>query len=161
MAVTRELNRGNGKYCSKACMAAGISAKARERNKREPNVTCAHCSTRFSMSPSKMKNSKSGLYFCTRACKDTAQRIGGIKEIMPSHYGEVPTKYRELAFRSYPATCMSCGYDKYQSVLQVHHKDRDRTNNVLENLEVLCPTCHTEHHYLEGTGLYNKIGRGS
>jgi hypothetical protein len=32
-----------------------------------------------------------------------------------------------------------------EAVLEVHHKDSDRTNNELENLDVLCPTHHTEY----------------
>jgi hypothetical protein len=27
--------------------------------------------------------------------------------------------------------------------LEVHHKDGDRTNNSLENLQLLCPNCHS------------------
>lgn len=27
--------------------------------------------------------------------------------------------------------------------LEVHHKDSDRTNNKLDNLELLCPNCHS------------------
>lgn len=28
--------------------------------------------------------------------------------------------------------------------LQVHHKDGDKTNNNINNLEVLCPNCHSQ-----------------
>jgi hypothetical protein len=45
--------------------------------------------------------------------------------------------------------CEKCGYDKYE-ILQVHHKDRNRNNNELENLELLCPNCHYEDHFLFG-----------
>ena len=27
--------------------------------------------------------------------------------------------------------------------LEIHHKDGDRTNNSLENLQLLCPNCHS------------------
>lgn len=30
-----------------------------------------------------------------------------------------------------------------------HHKDRNRSNNKLENLEVLCVSCHTKDHMCE------------
>jgi 5-methylcytosine-specific restriction endonuclease McrA len=47
------------------------------------------------------------------------------------------------------AKCERCGYDDKPGILQVHHKDRDRENNALSNLEVLCPNCHAEEHLEE------------
>jgi hypothetical protein len=43
--------------------------------------------------------------------------------------------------------CEICGYSKMSSVLEIHHKDWDRSNNDLGNLQVCCPTCHKEQHY--------------
>jgi predicted HNH restriction endonuclease len=31
----------------------------------------------------------------------------------------------------------------------IHHKDRDRDNNAMENLAVLCPNCHAIEHMKE------------
>ena len=42
--------------------------------------------------------------------------------------------------------CEHCGITMWleQPInLEVHHKDGDRTNNSLENLELLCPNCHS------------------
>lgn len=54
--------------------------------------------------------------------------------------------YSKVAFESYPHKCMICGYKKYKSVLEVHHRDEDRSNNIPENLMILCPTCHRLVH---------------
>lgn len=44
--------------------------------------------------------------------------------------------------------CEQCGqlptHNGKRLVLQVHHKDGNRGNNTLENLEILCPNCHTQ-----------------
>ena len=40
--------------------------------------------------------------------------------------------------------------------LQVHHIDGDRTNNTLENLQLLCPNCHS---YTDNFGIRNKKQR--
>jgi len=43
--------------------------------------------------------------------------------------------------------CVRCNKDvsePYQS--DIHHKDEDKTNNVMENLETLCNACHARHH---------------
>ena len=44
--------------------------------------------------------------------------------------------------------CERCGFGKYE-ILQIHHKDKNRNNNDLDNLELICPNCHSEEHYLE------------
>lgn len=45
-----------------------------------------------------------------------------------------------------PYKCANCGCDGnwmgYTLTLQLHHKDGDRTNNELNNLEYRCPNCH-------------------
>lgn len=146
----RYQKRGHGRFCS-------ISCSSKRKHNKEANVTCAYCDKAFYKNESKKQKSKSGLFFCCREHKDAAQRIGGIKKIMPPHYGTGIPDYRKIAFEHHQAYCNRCNYSKYESVLQVHHKDRDRTNNKLENLEVLCPTCHTEEHYLTQTGLYNRL----
>jgi hypothetical protein len=142
-ASTREVNRGNAKFCSLKCSAIHHGAN---RVKPKPNVKCAFCDKEFYKNKSKQSISRSGLYFCCRKHKDSAQRIGGIEEIQPDHYGKGESSYRQIALREMPNLCNRCGYNKFIQVLVVHHKDHNRENNDLSNLEVLCPTCHWEHH---------------
>lgn len=125
-------------YCSSKCASKG------SRNRIA--LKCSNCGKEFERVPSKIKYSKSGLYFCSRKCKDTAQCIGGLAEIQPSHYGTGQSKYRKIAFSKYPHECAICGYNNYSEVLEVHHIDGDRANNDMNNLIILCPNCHTEMH---------------
>lgn len=143
-APQREVNRGNGRFCSLKCSAV------RPRKEKKANNTCALCGRSFYRAESKKSGSKSGLLFCCRTHKDAAQRIGGIKAIQPVHYGtgKGHDAYRALAFGNLPHRCRECGYKRIPDVLHVHHKDGNRDNNALSNLEILCPTCHTEHHFL-------------
>ena len=42
--------------------------------------------------------------------------------------------------------CECCGLTEWLNQpinLEVHHKDGDRTNNSLDNLQLLCPNCHS------------------
>ena len=50
--------------------------------------------------------------------------------------------YRERALKAYGATCNRCGYSDIEEMLDVHHRDKNRKNSKLENLEVLCVWCH-------------------
>lgn len=43
--------------------------------------------------------------------------------------------------------CECCGLTEWQGnplPLELHHIDGDRTNNVRENLQILCPNCHSQ-----------------
>lgn len=42
------------------------------------------------------------------------------------------------------AACGNCGSE---SQLNLHHNDKDRTNNSPENLQTLCAPCHTRWHW--------------
>lgn len=50
--------------------------------------------------------------------------------------------------------CVECGWNEYPQVLDVHHIDCNRSNNNLDNLQFLCPTCHQIKHWLTKTGRY-------
>ena len=42
--------------------------------------------------------------------------------------------------------CEHCGKTEWLGLpipLELHHKDGDRTNNSLQNIELLCPNCHS------------------
>lgn len=145
-APLREVNRGNGKFCGHSC-ASSYNGYKRFAKINKPNVICAYCDIKFYKNASKRKLSKSGLYFCCRGHKDLSQRIGGIKEIQPPHYGTTLQDYRSIAFAVYKKLCMRCGYMKHSAAIIVHHKDRDRSNNNISNLEVLCCNCHAIEHY--------------
>jgi|SRR3989304_1487317 len=53
------------------------------------------------------------------------------------------TYYRKLFEEQLTKKCQCCGSTRY---LCVHHKDRERSNNDLDNLEVLCKSCHQKEH---------------
>lgn len=50
--------------------------------------------------------------------------------------------------------CERCGYSDARA-LDLHHVDRDRKNNVRENLELLCKNCHAIEHHDAGDGPYD------
>lgn len=52
--------------------------------------------------------------------------------------------------------CKRCGCNKYE-ILQLHHKDKNKLNNKLDNLESIYPNCHYGKYYLEKNWLKDKI----
>jgi 5-methylcytosine-specific restriction endonuclease McrA len=86
-------------------------------------------------------------YFCCNVCKNSFYRGGGERGVYAGHNGKSGiSKYRKVAFNAYDSKCHFCGYNKHSEVLQVYHKDKNRKNNELSNLEIVCPTCHAERH---------------
>lgn len=145
-ADVKELNRGYGLFCSRSCSAYHNAAK---KMKPIPNCRCSLCNAPFYRSSTK-QSSKSGHLFCSRLCKDVAQRIESeFRDLWPSHYGGARSDYRSIAFRIWDRKCDVCGYDEHPEVIEVHHRDGNRSNNEISNLQPLCPTCHRVAHFKE------------
>lgn len=136
------------KYCSLVC-----SADARKNGEM---CVCGFCKKVFYKTISSKCKSRSGFFFCSRGCKDAAQRIGGIKEIMPPHYGTGKNSeaYRKLYKRLFAVeklVCDRCGYSEFECGIDIHHKDKNHLNNSKRNLVPLCSPCHRALHL----GLWN------
>jgi hypothetical protein len=123
-------------YCSAICYREHTGVG-------RTKLVCAHCKKEFSRPLSKIFSSKSGLYFCCREHKDIAQTY--MEELSLAHYKDRNSDYRTKAINNYGAICNRCGFNNLKA-LQVHHKDRNRENNSLDNLEVLCANCHSIEH---------------
>ena len=146
-AEDRYVKRGHGKFC---CFLCSVEYRSKLPKKCHlANANCAWCGVEFFRQESHKSKSKSRLFFCCREHKDLAQRIGGIIEIMPSHYGvgNGIHSYRESAISKLGMRCDMCGWDKHIAGIVVHHKDRNRSNNALYNLQVLCACCHAIEHW--------------
>ncbi len=157
-----------------------------ERYKRNPNVNCFVCHKPVYRRPSLLRAS-SGRAFCGQLCYGISQRIetpcivcgspivasknaqtcsracankhrAGIKYKIGRPRDKV-VRERSMKIRLIEqrgAKCERCGYSKVE-ILHVHHRDRNRKNNTLENLELVCPNCHYEEHYLEKSWLSDTV----
>jgi hypothetical protein len=155
-----------------------------EPYKRKPNTKCSICGKEIYRRPVQIKGGRvfcglvcrgfscrkeipcsvcgklilSGLNkkTCSRACANI-QRTG-IKYHLGNPKSKV--KYQQgLKLRLLEARgkkCERCDYSKYE-ILQVHHKDKNRKNNDLKNLLLICPNCHYEEHLLEKSWLRKKL----
>ena len=134
----------NFRFCSGQCATSNRFKDTRR------NLICAWCKTPFVKHDSKLQNSKSGLFFCCRKCKDEAQKLGGIKEIQPPHFGTASplhTYRRIFVDNGGEFKCKRCGYDEFENCVEVHHIDHNRENNHPSNLMPLCCNCHNAYHY--------------
>ena len=127
------------KYCSRSCYYKAMRAKG------SVSVECKHCGAEFSTSPSKKR------VYCSRACINKSS-----KELFVAKF---TTVRKAMNRRNMLNECERCGYNEVPEILGVHHKDRDRKNNSIDNLEVLCPNCHSlEHRRHIPHGVLKKFG---
>src|SRR3989344_5210045 len=137
------IKRGHAKYCSKKCQS-----KAQKRGKF---INCDTCGKQAWKMPKHLKHSKSGKFFCTKSCQTlwrnrfySGPRHPNWKDGGRTHYRNVIKKHSEI-----PRICANCKNND-ERVLVVHHKNRNRKNNNIENLMWLCSNCHLlVHHYNE------------
>lgn len=126
-----ELERsGNKTYCSSKCYG-------KASRKEHP---CIICGTAILASANKKT--------CSRACSNTNR--AGIVYTGGREHDKVKSQkqLKVRLLRERGQQCERCKYAIHQ-ILQVHHRNRDRTNNNLSNLELLCPNCHASEHYLK------------
>lgn len=154
-----------------------------ENYKRNPNAKCSVCGRSVYRRPSQIERNRGRVFCniscygkacrkehpcivcgkpilsssnkktCSRSCAN--KHRAGIKYKLNDFRkdkvkSQQALKLRLLKIRG--SVCGRCDYDK-REILQVHHKDRNRNNNDLSNLELICPNCHYEEHYLEKSWL--------
>ena len=121
-------------------IAKTCSIKCRGFSKRSKVLTsCSLCKKEFERQLCKLHQKN----WCSRACKEKDQCIGG--PLALPHYGNGQASYRERAFRYHGKVCNRCGYSEHEQMLDVHHVDRNRKHNKISNLKVLCVWCHALH----------------
>lgn len=91
---------------------------------------CVCCGTMFSTEV-RISNKQ---VTCSRACSNTYFRTK-----------DGASTYRTRALKHYGCKCNICGFDNILA-LEVHHIDKNRENNSIENLKVLCANCHRITH---------------
>ncbi|MFA6273726.1 MAG: HNH endonuclease [Candidatus Paceibacterota bacterium] len=153
-----------------------------EHYKRNPNTKCKVCKNPIYRRPSQIQRNK-GNVFCSITCsgisnrkekpcvicgklllsslnKKTCSRKCSNKHRTGIKYkigrpNDKANTFRVLKIKLLKERgekCESCGYKKYE-ILQIHHKNRNKKDNRTENLEIRCPNCHYEEHYLEKSWL--------
>ena len=190
----KDINRSKKHFCNRECSRNFIS-------KSNTMIICAWCKKEKKRKLSSLNRSASGLFFCSRLCKNTAQSINGLPGITPPHYGKTlknktkqclvcgkTVKYsvkhcadcqkvksfdvyikrwklgletgnrsnneslsqnvRRYIFEKYKSKCIRCGWceinPKSKKIpLTINHIDGDSSNSHEDNLELICPNCHS------------------
>ena len=154
----KELTGWQTKFCSHSCSSkynnVGVA-----RNKKHEKGVCLNCGKPLDRGVAK---------YCSEKCqmehkykdyidKWKSGKVDGIK-------GKSDVSYyvRRYIFAKYDCKCQKCGWGEKnvntgKVPLQIHHIDGNCKNNKEENLQLLCPNCHS---LTENFGSLNKTISG-
>lgn len=127
-ADTREINRGNAKYCSKTCASKAPKSL-------QYNMICKHCGREF------LTASKTAKY-CSDSCKQKNYRARQRNTSSEENTLGIKTLY--TIFEETP--CEICGWNK--TTRDLHHiiEVSNGGQNKIDNLICVCPNCHRMIH---------------
>jgi len=151
------IEKTGANFCSKSCAATVNNKKFPKRIAKIKN-NCLQCAS--------FCGSKK---FCSHKCQHTYQYILYIQNWKSGQeLGTIGKKFEtskiihRYMYDKAKNRCMQCGWCKIHKAtkkvpLQLHHKDGNFKNTAEDNLELLCPNCHS---LTDNFGFLNKkLGR--
>lgn len=126
-----KLRAKTARYCSSACYRRSMKGRG------SVVANCTVCGKELRRPPSRSNYQN---LVCDKVCRGLLKRS--------TKPGGSNTYRLWMERRGLVDMCNRCGYSEHKEILVVHHRNRDREDNLPENLEVLCPNCHAIEHYV-------------
>jgi predicted nucleic acid-binding Zn ribbon protein len=156
----------NRRFCSHSCSSIFNNSKRPKKEKTIKkririrkiikNNKCLNCGN-------DTKNK-----FCTQKCQHEYKRNEIFIKIENGDTSFYHKQYKAYLIYKYGEKCMKCGWNKINYLsnkvpIELEHKDGNSENNNLNNLELLCPNCHsltpTYKALNKGNGRHNRMIR--
>ena len=144
------------KFCNHSC-AAALNNKGVRRHGVEPS-NCLWCGEKLDYSKAE---------YCTNRCQKNYQfhiyinrwKLG--LETGVNGKSGISAHIRRYLHEKYDSKCQKCGWGVINEhtgrvPIQIHHDDGDFTHNEEENLELICPNCHSLTRNFGRRGNNNK-----
>lgn len=138
----------HNKFCSHKCAAIYNNGKRKESDYYEIKY-CPVCGKKLTW---KMRN------YCSNECRLIDYWDNEIKSLIDGSYKRDSQALRSCLIKYFKNTCTCCGNKEWMGEdipLEVHHKDGNSENNILTNLELLCPNCHALTDTYKGKNVGN------
>lgn len=146
----------NPKYCNNTCSALDTTPgreHSYETRKKislgvggdgklvEKTKKCIHCGTHLNETSRK---------YCSNKCQKDKNYQDFIDDwlINPDKYDKPSYHMKRYLIEKYNNSCSRCGWNKKHPVrgtvpLEMHHRDGNWRNNPPDNLDLVCPNCHS------------------
>lgn len=156
---------GTNNFCGHTCSAIFNNTGRKTKKYVAPLTHCLFCNK--SLFSSENKLFKTGKKYCNHKCHHAFVRQQKIEKWLSNEnveatpHGSLPNHIYNYIRNFYENKCSRCGWNEIneqtkKSPLNIHHIDGNYRNNRFDNLELLCPNCHSlTHNY----GSLNK-GKG-
>jgi hypothetical protein len=143
----------NPKFCGSSCAAS-------HNNKLRKNKKCKNCGD-----PIPRINT-----YCNNRCQFEYQRKVRIQDLLDGKYvgkaipGNTGSWAKEYLLELSNRRCSECGQGEEWNgkplTLELDHIDGKAYNNIIENLRILCPNCHTQTDtYRAKNSKSDRVGR--
>lgn len=134
----------NPRFCSRSCAATHNNRVAPKRKKKTSSETCRNCDTSLS--------NKYSLY-CSLKCSaafrsnERLQRwLNGDPSVIPGSSSAEPI--RSFLLKEQGGLCAICpqntSWNGLSLTFVLDHVDGDSTNNLRDNLRMVCPNCDSQ-----------------
>jgi len=129
-----EISKKNKKkFCNSSCAAKY------NNHKRKKIRLCINCGQELNCKQKK---------FCSNICGNLYKRKTIFKKIENGDFSLPEKNYKNYLIYKYGEKCMECGWNKTNEYsnkipIELEHIDGNSENNKLENLKLLCPSCHS------------------
>ena len=121
-----------------------------KKSRKILTITCKACGKTFDITQSEYNRIelKSGNHYFSRICygKDKTQSM--FNKIENGNTSFSSDTYKKYLILKHGNKCMKCGWHEINPItglvpIQLEHKDGNSDNHNLNNLELLCPNCHS------------------
>lgn len=142
------------KFCSKSCSAIknnklypkriklnenkrkSYNERQRKSYEKRKNKFCLNCNT--------ITTNK----FCNSKCQNEYRKKEIFKKIENGDNSLYHKQYKKYLINKFGEKCMKCGWDERHLTtgnvpIELEHIDGNSNNNNLNNLQLLCPNCHS------------------
>ena len=151
----KEIKKTNNNFCSKSCAATYNNKKFPKRKKLKK--TCLTCGAILS---------KNEIKFCTRECGQEHKYNSLVSDwlsgnISGNNKSSKPRTFvRKYLYRTRGKKCEKCGWNEInpttgKTPLEIDHIDGNYKRTVPENLNIVCPNCHSL------TSTYRALNKGN
>jgi hypothetical protein len=131
--------KGWAKVCSRDCLYI--------LQKTGKVVACDQCGKDTYKDKATLRRSDSNKFFCNKSCQTIWRNKLYTKEKHANWTTGISSYRRILLREGRPLICIKCNNNDSR-ILAVHHRDKNRNNNDVNNLVWLCHNCHyLVHHY--------------
>lgn len=137
----------NPKFCSSSCSASFNNKGIRRWGETH---FCLFC---------KVKLNRNGKY-CSNTCQHKFKYLKIDKDIENNNIVSKKSLRSYLIRKDY--SCEECHISSWNDkpiTLEIDHIDGDGSNNVLNNVRLLCPNCHSQTSTYKGRNIHNPKGK--